>query len=161
MSLLPKPTPAPTPKTKDVATIATLYAIILIILSVTQLFTYEDFLQLVVSFNLPGGEQFSYFLTSLLVVAEVFALPFLFRLSLSKAFRWFSLGCMWLVPVIWLFITLWLAGKDLDFANIGFLGTLVNIMPGWWAIFISLSFIILAAWSTWGMWPLGKPVKKK
>ncbi|MDB5161670.1 MAG: rane protein of unknown function [Candidatus Saccharibacteria bacterium] len=159
MSLLPVATVAPKAKTKDVTRIATFYAILLVIFAVSQLFTYESFLQLMVSFGLPGGTQFTYFLTSLLVVAEVFALPFLLRLPLSRAFRWFSLGCAWLVPVIWMFVTVVVAGYDLPADNIGFLGTVVSIMPGWWAVFISTAFFILAAWASWGMWP-GKTRKK-
>ena len=159
MSLLPIATVAPKAKTKDVTRIAIFYSVILVIFALCQLFTYEDFLQLMVSFNLPGGTPFTYFLTSLLVVAEVFALPFLLRLPLSRAFRWFSLGCGWLVPIIWLFVTVVVAMNNSTADNIGFLGTVVSIMPGWWAVFISTAFFILAAWASWGLWP-GKTRKK-
>ncbi len=159
MSLLPIATVAPKPKTKDVTRIAIFYSIILVIFVLCQLFTYESFLLLIDSFGLPGGTPFAYFLTSLLVVAEVFALPFLLRLPLSRAFRWFSLACGWLVPIIWLFVTISVTVGNSTVDNIGFLGTVVSITAGWWAVFISSAFFILAAWASWGLWP-GKTRKK-
>lgn len=153
MSILRTPTPAPVPKTKDVKRIATFYAAILVIMAVAQLFTFESFLQLVVSFDLPGGPQVAYYTAASLIVVEVFALPFLLRMPLSPAFRWVSLVCGWLVAVKWLIVTVWLAVQDNAVSTIGFLGTVVDMMPGWWAIFISITFGILAGWASWGMWP--------
>jgi hypothetical protein len=146
-------TPAPTPKTKDVRRIATFYAIILVIMAVTQLFTFDEFLKLVTSFNFPGGVRYAYFITALLVVSEVFALPFLLRMALSPAFRWLSMVLGWLVALIWAKLTIWLVIQDSVVSNVGFLGTVVNLMPGWWAIFMSIALGILAAWASWGMWP--------
>ena len=153
MSIFPTVTTAPTPKTKDAKRIALFYAIIIVVFTVAQLFTYDEFPALIISFGLPGGEQFSIFLTALLVSVEVFALPFLLRMPLSKAFRYFSMGCGWLVALIWLFITTNLALQDGVVDNIGFLGTVVSIMPGWWAVFVSVGLAIVATWSSWGMWP--------
>jgi hypothetical protein len=153
MSILRKPTPAPKPKTTDVKQVAIFYAVFLIILAVTQLFTFDRFLELIVSFGLPLGDRFAYFLGALIVTVEIFALPFLLRMPLSPAFRWFSIGCGWLVALIWLKISLWLVLSDSLVENVGYLGTLVNLMPGWWAVFISLALATLAVWSSWGMWP--------
>lgn len=153
MSFFRHPTPAPTPKTKDVKSISTFYAAILVIMVVAQLFTFDAFLELFASFQLPGGPATGYTLAAVLVAAEVFALPFLLRMNLSPAFRWFSLLCAGLVSDIWLFVTIWILVVGVDVATVGFLGTVVDTMPGWWAVFISLAFGILALWSAWGMWP--------
>jgi len=153
MSILPSPTHAPEARTKDAKHVAIFYALILVILVVAQLFTYDTFLQLVTTFELPGGRQVAYFLTSFLVAAEVFALPFLLRMSLSRAFRWVSMVCGWLVALIWVFITVWIAITEPAVSSVGLLGTVTEIMPGWWNVFISLSFVILAAWAAWGLWP--------
>jgi hypothetical protein len=160
MSVFVQPTPSTTPKTKDVKTIATFYAAVLVIMVVAQLFTFDDFLKLVTDFGFPGGIRYAHFLAAILVTVEVFALPFLLRMSLSPAFRFLSMVCGWLVALIWAKITLWLAIKDGIVNNIGFLGTVVNIMPGWWAIFIAFAFGILAAWASWGMWPRFKGSKR-
>lgn len=156
--VLSKATPPPTPRTDDAKGVALFYAVILVIFALTQLFTYDTFLLLVATFNLPGGVGFTYLITSLLVIAEVFALPFLLRMPLSHAFRWFSMICGWIVPAIWMFFSLWLVTTDSPVSNVGFLGTLIETIPGWWAVFMSGALGLLAFWASWGMWP---SVKKK
>ena len=153
MSFLQKPTPAPIPKTIDAKRIATFYAIILVILAVTQLFTFEHFLELIASFDLPFGDQFAYFLGAFIVTVEVFALPFLLRMPLSPAFRSFSMVCGWFAAGVWFDISLWLVLTDSPVTNVGFLGTVTDLMPGWWAIFIATALGILTVWASWGMWP--------
>jgi hypothetical protein len=150
---LVRTTPAPEPRSKDVAKIAILYAVIVTVMAVAQLFTFETFLQLIEAFGLPGGRQTAYVLGSLLVVSEVFALPFLLRFDLSPAFRWVCMGFSWLVAAIWLFVTLWVTVTNAPVVNVGFLGTVVDVMPGWGAVLISFALGILAAWASWGLWP--------
>ncbi|MBC7564770.1 hypothetical protein H7100_00855 [Candidatus Saccharibacteria bacterium] len=160
MSMFPKITPAPTPKTKDTKHIAVFYAVVLVVMAVAQLFTFDDFMKLLVDFGLPGGVPGAHFLGAFLVTAEVFALPFLLRMSLSTAFRWVSMVLGWIVAGIWTVLTSWLVIRDTVTSNVGLLGTNVNLMPGWWAICISLSFGILAAWAAWGMWPYQRSIKR-
>ena len=145
--------PAPKPRTKDVHRIATLYAGILTVMVVAQLFTFETFIELLVSFTLPFGEVGAYGIAAVLVTCEVFALPFLLRMSLSKAFRFVSMGAGWVVAGIWTMISIWALFVDPIPETIGFLGTVVNTMPGLWAVFVSLAFAVLAAWTSWGLWP--------
>lgn len=138
------------------------YAVLIVVMVVAQLFTFEAFLELFASFEFPGGRTTGYVLASVLVAAQVFALPFLLRMAMSPAFRMFSLLSAGLVADIWLFTTLWLAIVQPAVTNVGFLGTVVETMPGWWAVFIALAFGVLATWAAWGMWPGGtKPVVKK
>lgn len=160
MSTFPKTTFATPPKTNDVQRVAILYAVILVVMAVAQLFTFDEFLKLVTSFGLPGGIRSAYFLGSFLVVTEVFAIPFLLRMHLSTAFRWLSMICGWLVPIIWTILTVWIVMHDMGVSNVGFLGTTISLTPGWWAIFISIALGILAAWASWGMWPYVKKVKR-
>ena len=161
MSFLPTPTLAPVPKTKDSKRIALFYAIILVVMVVAQLFTYEKFLELMVGFGFPVGVQGTYFITAVLVSAEVFALPFLLRMPLSRAFRWVSMVAGWIVALLWVKLSFWIVFSDVATDTIGFLGTVVGLMPGWWAIFVSVSFAILAAWASWGMWPYAKAGARK
>ena len=153
MSIAVQATPAPTPKTKNVTKIAVFYAIILVGMAVAQLFTFDEFLKLMTSFTLLGDVRLAHFIAAILVVAEVFALPFLLRMSLSPAFRWLSMVSSWAVAAIWLYITTQLLIQHTPINNVGFLGTAIDLLPGWWSIFISVAFGILAAWSSWGMWP--------
>ena len=156
MNILVHATKAPMPKTRDAKRIAIFYAGILLVMAVAQLFTFDTFLVFFADFGLPGGTQFAYFL----VTTEVFALPFLLRMSVSPAFRWVSMVCGWLAAGIWLGITVWLSSHDGMVNSVGFLGTVVDIIPGAWAVFMSIAFVLLAAWASWGMWP-GKQESRK
>jgi len=153
MSFFVQSTPAPTPRSADSAKIAILYAIILVVFAVAQLFTFEEFLVFIQSTNLPFGESLSYAFAPLLIVAEVFALPYLLRMRLSPAFRYISLFLGCLAASLWIFLSSWIVFTGAAVDTIGFLGTLASLTPGWWAIFISLSLGVLAAWSAWGLWP--------
>lgn len=156
MSIFAKATPAPTPKTKDVQRLAVVYAVILAAMAIAQLCSLDQFLRLITSFDFPGGVRYAHFIAALLIVAEIFGLPFLLRMSLSPAFRWLSMVLGWLVALIWTSVSLWLVLQESYVNNVGFLGTVIAVIPGWWAIFISLTFGILAGWASWGMWPLIK-----
>lgn len=159
MSFFVKTTIAPTPRTRDSLKVSIFFAALLVVMALTQLFTFEDFLVHIQSLGLPLGEAMTYALGPLIVISEVFAIPFLLRMSLSPAFRYVSMLLGWLVAGIWLFISLWLAVTNSHAETVGFLGTLVNSPPGWWAVFISFALVILAAWSSWGLWP-GKRTEK-
>ena len=153
MSIFVKAVAAPEPKTKDAKTIATAYAVVLVVLAVAQLFTFDDFLKLFVSFELPGVTS-PHLLAALIVAAEVFALPFLLRVALSPAFRFFSMLLGWFVAGAWVFVAASLMASHSPINNIGFLGTAVEILPSWWALFIGVVLGLFAAWASWGMWPL-------
>ncbi len=146
-------TPAAPPRSKDASRIAILYAIILVGFAVSQLFTFDDFKTLVQAFQLPIGDVWVAALAPAIIAAEVFALPFLLRMPLSPAFRWFSMILSWVVVLLWLGITIWLVASDTVVSTVGFSGTVGELTPGWWAIFVSLALGILAAWSSWGLWP--------
>ena len=166
MTFFRKPTPAPKPQSKESVSMSNLYAGLIVVMVVAQLFSFEAFLELFASFELPGGTPFAYALASTLIAAQVFALPFLLRMATSPAFRWFSLFSAGLVADIWLFVTIWLAIFTPSVATVGFLGTLVNLEPGIWSLFIAIAFGILAIWAAWGLWPLqtkraAKTLKRK
>ena len=153
MSVFAKATEAPEPKSQDVKRIAVFYALLLLIFALAQLFTFDKLLVLIGEFGLPGGAGTAYLIGSLLVVSEVFALPFLLRMPLSPLFRWFSMFLSLLAAGLWIFLTTWLVLTDSLVVTVGFLGTLVNVMPGWWAVLVSVALGILAVWASWGMWP--------
>jgi len=159
MSIFVKSTPAPAPRTSESAKVSLLYAAILVIFAVAQLFTFEEFVVYMQSVNLPFSDGVNYAVAPLLVVAEVFALPFLLRMRLSPAFRYLSMILSCLAAFMWIFLALRIVLSDNATNSIGFLGTLVTLTPGYWAIFISLSLGILAVWSAYGLWP-GKRATK-
>ena len=154
MTRLPKASSPISPRTKNAPTLALAFAGIIVVFAVAQLFSFEDLIGLFESFWMPGGIRFAHFLVALLVIVEVFSLPFLLRIRVSLAMRLFSMMCTWLVAGIWLYISLWLMVSTNAVSNIGFLGTVIKLLPGWWSVLVSVGLAVLAGWSSWGMWPL-------
>ena len=152
MSILVKAVPAKAPKTSTSGQVALLYAALLVIMAVAQLFSFEDFL-VYLNDLFASQTTVAYLTGSLLIVAQVFALPFLLRMTISPAFRALSMALGWLVAVAWFALSLYIVVSRAPVETIGFLGTVVNLIPGWWAVCVSFAFIILAAWSSWGLWP--------
>jgi len=153
MSILVMAHPALKPRTEASRKISLLFAGVLVVMVVAQLFTFEDFLKTIEMMNLPFGMALSFALGPLIVVSEVFALPFLLRMQLSIAFRYLSMFLSWLAVAVWLCITVWLAVSYVPVETVGFLGSVVNLAPGWWSVCISIALVILATWSSWGLWP--------
>lgn len=153
MNKIAKAVVAEQARTRDSLKIAYACVAVLTILVLSQLFTYDEFLPLLTKYNLPGGELTVNLLGAVIVICEVLALPFLLRLKMSKSMRVFSMISGWLVPVLWLFLSLWVNIAITTVSNVGFLGTVVDLLPGWWAVFISLSLGLLVAWASWGLWP--------
>ena len=141
-----------TPRTKDAKTISLFYAGVLVLFTTAQLFSLEKFIPLMETFELPGDHT-ARFVAVALVTAGVLALPFLLRMKLSIGMRWFSMIASWVVPVLWIFLSIWMNTVGLGVANAGFLGASVTLEPGWWTVFIASGLGILAAWSAWGLWP--------
>lgn len=154
MSIFVKSTTAPKPKTRDSQRIAYFYAFILVVFALAQLYAFDDFTKLLESFWLPGGVPIAHLVAGVIVVSEVFALPFLLSMDLSPLMRVVSMVMGWVTAATWIKLSLWLILTTNAVHNIGFLGTKVSLMPGWWAVFFGLALGILAAWASWGMWPL-------
>lgn len=142
------------PKTANSKTIALMLAGVFVIFAVTQLFNFDEFIKIVFTYGIFNDEITSKIKAVLLVVAEVFALPFLLRMRVSWLMRIVSMVCGWLVILFWLVVCVWLVIGKSNVVDIGFLGGIVELMPGWWAVLLSLGLGILSAWASWGMWPV-------
>lgn len=140
------------PRTKDSGTVSLFYAVILVVFTAAQLFSLEKFIPLMETFGLPG-EHTGRFVAITLVICGVFALPFLLRMKLSIGMRWVSMIAGWVVPALWLAVSLWIHLTDTSVANAGLLGASVSLEPGWWMVCVSAGLGVLAAWSAWGLWP--------
>jgi len=148
----------PTLKSKDAVGIAYLYAAILVFMVLAQLFTFDNFLIILEDLKLPGGYATAHLVGSLLVACEVLALPFLLRMKLSTLMRVVSMVLGWLVPLFWFKLSIWFLISGGTISNIGLFGTVVKFMPGWPSLMFSVAIGILAAWASWGLWPI-KPRK--
>lgn len=158
MTVFVKPTRAPEPRSTQARVVAIVFAAFLVVIALTQLFTFDKLVYVLPSIGLPFTGSFQYALAPLIVAAEVFALPFLLTMTISVAFRWLSMFCGWLVALIWLFIGLYLLANGVNVSNTGLLGTLVPLgsLP---TLAIGVVLALLAAWSSYGLWPLGSTRK--
>lgn len=156
MVKLAETTQAPTPKTRAAWIAALIYAGILVVMAVAQLFKFEEFLILVKSFGLTGGDPMAVAIVSILVTAEVAALPFLLRMYLSPLMRIVSMLLGWVVAGIWLYLMVALSFSVNAVSDSGFLGTALEVPFGWWSVVFALGLAVLTGVASWGMWPLGR-----
>jgi hypothetical protein len=158
MSISPRINTLLMSKTANSIFVSIFYASILAVLAVTQILTFSDFQLTIKSFWLPGGTPFAYFLSGLVIIAEVLAVPFLLRIKTSTFMRVFSMILSWFVPLFWLSISVWLLTTVNAVSNVGLLGSVVRLAPGWWLVIFGTMTAVLAIWASWSMWP---PVRKQ
>lgn len=123
---------------------------ILTIMLVMQLFTFDEFILLADTYELPGFSGVGF--ASLVIVFELLALPFLLRMAVSPAFRWLSAGAVAASVLLWLYGSV-ITVFSRDIESVGFSGALGTLTPGWWAVFFAGMLCTMAAWSLWGLWP--------
>lgn len=152
-------TAAPRPKTKNIRTVGIALAGIFVIMAVSQLFTFEDFPEVIKAMWLPGGEDVASVRAALIVALEVGAVPFLLMMRLSPAMRFLSMIAGWMAILAWFAASIWQNCSSGVIANSGLLGATVKLPVGWWNILLCLALGVLAAWAAWGMWPLKKRSK--
>jgi len=151
MSFFVQATTPREPRSVSARQVSILFAAILVAFSVAQLFSFEDFL--VELHDVPYIGQLLVVLLPMLITAQVFAIPFLLGMTVSPAFRWVSMVFGWLVAAFWLGFCSWVVIAGVPLSSIGFLGSVVTLVPGWWAVMVGIALCILAGWSAWGLWP--------
>ena len=123
---------------------------------VGQLFSFEKFIPLIESFGLPGGHGTATAIAGIIVVSEVFALPFLLRMWVSPLLRSMSMVLGWVAPFAWIVLAVWLNVTASAAGNVGIFGTKVVLPVGWWIVCYAVALAILSAWASWGMWPVAR-----
>lgn len=153
-----KPEKALKPKKQYIESFAYVQAVILITLAFLQLFNLQDFLNILQGLGLGDRSQI-YLLGCFIVWAEIFSLPFLLRMKLSKAFRVFSMLLLWAVTIFWLYLSVWLSGTYENPVETGLLGGFISIKSGIELFIFSVLLGGLSINNIWGLWPI-KPSKK-
>jgi hypothetical protein len=152
------------PRSEFAKKAAWVYAAIIVVMAVGQLFSFEDFIPLLRDYFLPGGDPTASLVGCLIVFTEVFSIPFLLRMPLSPLMRWVSLVCGVVVPVLWLFVSLWtfrsyeLIGGIV--AKAGILGTKLSL-PNVYQLVMALVLLALAIYVVYGLWPVRQHTSKK
>ncbi|MDR0955575.1 MAG: hypothetical protein LBM73_00435 [Candidatus Nomurabacteria bacterium] len=137
--------PAPKPRSKWAPRLGLIAAAIMIVMALLQLFRFDKFLP-ELNAQLPGGRGFADFVAIAVVLCEIYSLPFLFRLKLSRLARLCSGVVSFLPPWIWLIVTIWTTGSGataVEFSSYFPLAT-----AAWTILFnvIWLIFSFVVAW---------------
>lgn len=155
MSFFVRSTQAPAPHSSYASLISLFLAGLLVIMAVSQLFTFEDFPAVIAQMNLPGGDAYAPIRAALIVTLEIAALPFLLSMQLSPAARVVSMLSGWAAIIAWLAASIWTNIMAEDAVNSGLLGATIPLASEWWAVIFSLALGVMAAWVSWSMWPVG------
>lgn len=132
---------------------AWVYAGILVVMTLGQLFSFEKFIPLIRDYWLPGGEGTGTLVACLIVISQVFALPFLLRMPLSPLMRWFSLSCGVAAACLWLLLGTVAVVAENAMTNSGVLGMKIVVPSGAPQLLWAVGMSALAAWAAWGLWP--------
>ncbi len=126
------------------------HAALLVVMAVGQLFAFEKFLPLISSYWLPGGAGTAALLAGVTVISEVFALPYLLRMPLSPLMRVLGVVCSFIVPILWIVLSMVALTSTYTIDNGGIFGTKVSVSVTAQLI-LSVFLLGLAAWSWWGL----------
>lgn len=160
MSIFVKSTEAKKPKLESSKWAALLLAGILIIMLVGQLFTFEKFPTVLQSLGFFSSEESSRIVSSLIVIFELAALPFLLRMRLSPLARICSMTAGWSALLYWLLTSIFLNATLNISDNSGVLGDTIAIPVGAWMITFFMALGVLHGWASYGMWPFSRSAKK-
>ena len=145
--------PAPKPRSVIARNTAWVYAGVLTVMAVGQLFAFEKFIPFMTDADAIGFQVTTPIVLFVLVIAEVFALPFLLRMNLSPLMRWCSLVCSLFVPVVWFVISARIFVTFMFSPAQGWIfGTAVPIPIAYQTVF-ALVLLCVAIYVTYGLWP--------
>lgn len=142
-------TAPPPPLRKDLLWVPYGLAALTTFMLLAQLLTFDKFVVILEAYFLPGGDVMARVVAALLVMGELFALPFWLRMNLSPLASAASLVSGVVFMTLWLLITLWALVISLTVDTSGRFGALVTMPFGWWVPLENLFFvgaIVLAAY---------------
>lgn len=114
-----------------------------LVMLVAQLFSYEDFAEVVAGYGLPGGMVTVVFLAALIPLLGFLSLPYLFSMKLHKRWRTIGRVAVIVLPSLWLLITLATNISMSGPISIGLFGASIPTPNGWWMVM----FAGLLLWS--------------
>ena len=120
-------------------------AMVITLLLIAQLYTFEDFPEVIESFGLPGGSITVVLLVALIPLVELLSLPYLLSMETDRRIvrvsRYAALG----VGVMWALISTLILLSAQPTAQSGIFGATIPLTCGFWAIAYSALLILAAA----------------
>lgn len=112
-------------------------------MALAQLASFETFAMIIGSYGLLRG-QGALVLALIITALEILSLPVLLKLRLSPAMRAVSAASVFLVPLLWLQLTLWPFIYSFELINAGYFGAFLSQPYGWWLILEVLAYLGLS-----------------
>ncbi len=145
---LPSSKPAPKLRHRYGAYMGWAAALILIAFAIIHLFRIDTFIP-ELQRALGNNRVMTLMLGSWIVVAEVFALPFLFRMRLSRLAQYISGALSVLAPLFWMLVAIWTINQGVSTAQLGEFHSL----PSTWLLVVANALWLVFAYGT--IWALG------
>lgn len=98
-------------RNKKLYPVALVYALIIIVCTLGQLFRFDKVLEAAVLTPLFTG-RLDIFFWCLLAVVQIFSLVYLLRMKVSLLMRYVGMVCSLLVPIFWTVIVVWQVQTD-------------------------------------------------
>lgn len=154
MITLPTASPAPPLRKPFGMLLGLVNAAIFTIFALIHLFRIDTFIP-EINYSLPGGYEIAKIIGVLIIVAEIFALPFLLRMSLSPLARFLSGFLVVITPLAWLLISIWNYGFTVSTAQLGAFYALPSSLA------LIVANIIWLLFSVYTLWALGYDTPQK
>lgn len=146
---LPHAQDAPRPRNKNAVIVGWIAASIMALFAVIHLFRIDTFVP-ELDGVLPGGRELAGWAAVLIVIAEVFAIPFLLRMKLSSLARIVSAIFSVMVPLTWLLVAVWGLGQTYSTAQ---LGEFVSLPSTWLLVVLNLLWLALGLYAVYLLQP--------
>lgn len=120
-------------------------AVVLVLMALVHLFRIDTLIP-ILDAALPGGTGWATFASILIVLSEVFAVPFALRMKLSLLAQVKSGALVVLAPLLWLLVTIWSFGAEVSTGQLGQFVSLRSDMNLIVVNFLWLSFNYYTLW---------------
>lgn len=124
-------------------------AIIIIIMTVSQLMTVEKTLPILENYLLPGRAATAKAVLFFELVAGVFALPFLLRMKVSPLFRLLSVFLLFVFASTWVLLSLWVMATEPPYIGSGMFGSFFSDIAREGTLLIAAMLFSYACVATW------------
>ena len=110
--------------------IALMYAGVLTVMSLLQLYGLEAFIPIIQDYWLPGGAGVATVVACMVIVLQIVSLPYLLRMRVSMYMRRLGRACAILVPIVWLCLALYAVVEGHMLHNSGIAGEKIAVAAG-------------------------------
>ena len=110
-------------------------------LSITQLFAFEKFTDVVVGYGMAGGDIVAALIAGIMPLLEVAALPYLLSMGLSSRARQISKFAVIAAPSLWLVVGFCLTVVGKIGINSGLMGATLYTPVSWWIVLFAALFL--------------------